>query len=814
MDAAAQTRRSLPEVRSTRFVALAACLLALSLGGCRSWPGFQCTHAPKIDPTGQRVFTYDTPYEQRPGPVTGNERTAVMVSPAKIIAPVGTEVIVQAAVCGPDKTLMAGEKVEWSIAPNSVGYFVQAGESGPLDWLHHVSYHSRKIDNTFAVSATSPKFIMLNRGTPEATDDVPVLRGQAWATVSSPVEGTSFVAAVAPDVRNWNSRKQTTTVYWVDCQWTFPPPAINPQGTRHVFTTLLVKHSNKCPLAGYRVRYEIAGGPPAGFAPNGSQIVEVTSNALGQAPVEIFQQTPAAGTNQINIQVIRPADWPGGDGTQLVVGSGKTTKTWTTSVTGLNIDKSGPTEVAVGGTITYRIDIRNPSDLSARGVVVTDAVPAGLMLLGSNPPASVNGNNLQWQLGDLPAGTARSVELSFRAMQPGVVNNCATVQSADGVQAQDCAATTVTNPTIEITMTGPPQAAVGEDVTFITTVTNRGASTANGLVLVDRFDAGLKHEFAASPIENRELGSLQPGESRKVNVRLRVVQEGRWCNTMELSGDGGIRGSAQACLTAVAATVPAAPPAIVTPPPSTTPAAGQLPQLVVRKTSPVSRAGVGDRVLFNIEIENRGQIAATNLRLVDNYDFPSLRPTQATSGWQPVANGNDLQWTLASLAPGQIIRYQVETLCEAPGARVCNRATLTSAEGARADAEACLEITGRQATLTIDIQDRTDPAPVGNEVAYDITVRNLANVSERNVAVTVELPTQMTPGNGHGGPTQFTVENRTVRFAPIAELRPGESQVFRVMGIARERGSATARATAASQTQQTPVAATTSTSVF
>ncbi|MGC3969334.1 MAG: hypothetical protein QM775_18835 [Pirellulales bacterium] len=420
MDAAAQTRRSMRHGRSLGFAALAACLFVGTLSGCKTFQGLHCSHLPKIDPSGQRVFTYDTPYEQRPGPATSHDRTAVMVSPAKIIAPVGTEVVVQAAVCGPDKTLMAGEKVEWSIAPNSVGYFVQAGESGSLDWLHHVGYHTRKIDNTFAVSATSPKFIMLNRGTPESSDDVPVLRGQAWATVSSPVEGTSFVAAVAPDVRNWNSRKQTTTVYWVDCQWTFPPPAINPQGTRHVFTTLLVKHSNKCPLAGYRVRYEIAGGPAAGFAPNGSQIVEVTSNALGQAPVEIFQQSPAAGTNKINIQVIRPADWPGGDGTQLVVGSGTTSMTWTTSVTGLNIDKSGPTEVAVGGTITYRIDIRNPSDLTARGVTVTDAVPAGLMLLGSNPPATVNGNNLSWRSATCPPVRAqRGSELPRHAAGRG-----------------------------------------------------------------------------------------------------------------------------------------------------------------------------------------------------------------------------------------------------------------------------------------------------------------------------------------------------------------------------------------------------------
>jgi hypothetical protein len=96
---------------------------------------------------------------------------------------------------------MAGEKVEWTIAPTSVGYFIQAGESGPLDWMHHVSYRTRKIDNTFAVSATSAKFIMLNRGTPTPSDDVPILRGQAWATVSSPTEGTTFVTAVAASRR-------------------------------------------------------------------------------------------------------------------------------------------------------------------------------------------------------------------------------------------------------------------------------------------------------------------------------------------------------------------------------------------------------------------------------------------------------------------------------------------------------------------------------------------------------------------------------------------------------------------------------------
>jgi uncharacterized repeat protein (TIGR01451 family) len=616
----------------------------------------------------------------------------VLISPAKVIAPVGSEVIVQAGVCGQDRTLIAGEKVEWSIAPNTVGYFIQAGEAGSLDWLHHVGYHTRKVDNTFAVSATSPKFIMLNRGTPNSSDDVPIYRGQAWVTVSSPVEGTSHVTAAAPNVYGWDARKQTSQIYWVDAQWTFPPPAINPAGSRHTFTTTLIRHSNKCPLAGYRVRYEIASGPPAGFAPNGTQIVEVTSNTLGQAPIEIFQPSPTQGTNVINIQVIRPADWPGGDGTPLVVGSGTTQKTWTTQSAGLSIDKSGPREVPLGGTITYRIDVRNGGDLTARGCTVTDAVPASVQYVGSNPPASVNGTTLSWSLGDLGPGQTRSIELSFRAQQSTVVNNCATVTSLDGVTAQDCAATTITTPTVEITLAGPPQVGTGEDVVFVATVTNRGATPATGLVLFDRYEQGLRHNtMGAGPIENRELGTLNPGESKQVSIPLRAMTPGRWCNNIELVGDGGIRGTAQACVVVVAVTVtPTGPPPVVAVPGGSTPSTPTgRPQLVIRKTGPAT-GPVGGKALFTIEVENQGG-PATNLRVTDKYDI-ALRPSRATDGWKAI--GNDLYWTVPSLAPGAKLRFMVECDLLQPAARACNRGYVTCQEGVNAEAEACLQITG------------------------------------------------------------------------------------------------------------------------
>jgi len=429
------------------------------------------------------------------------------------------------------------------------------------------------------------------------------------------------------------------------------------------------------------------------------------------------------------------------------------------------------------------------------------------VLLGSTPQAAVSGTTLTWNLGDLASGQSRQIEMSFQAQQPAVINNCATVRSADGTTAQDCAATTVTQPTVELTLVGPPSAAVGDEITFTGTITNRGSTPATGIVLVDRFDDGLKHEFSTGPIENRELGTLNPGQSQRINVRLRVTQPGRWCNTMELLGDNGIRSSAQACVIAVQ---PTAPPPVVVPPPSTTqPPVGQ-PVLTVRKTGPV-RAAVGDVVTFSIIVENRGAVPATNVRVLDNYDL-ALKPTRASDGWELA--GNDIFWNVPQLLPNQVYERKVECLCQSPAARACNRATVTSQEGVRSDAEACLEISGRRDVLAVVVVDRRDPVIVGDEMSYDVRITNNAPVADREVVVVITLPNEATPAAGSEGPTQFALNQRTLRFAPVAEIRSGETLTFQIRAVARQPGAAVLRAEVTSSAATTPVVATESTNIF
>lgn len=115
---------------------------------------------------------------------------------------------------------------------------------------------------------------------------------------------------------------------------------------------------------------------------------------------------------------------------------------------------------------------------------------------------------------------------------------------------------------------------------------------------------------------------------------------------------------------------------------------------------------------------------------------------------------------------------------------------MTTAEGTRTDAEACLEITGQRPALTIGIFERSDPVRVGEEVAYDIRVTNNTPVPDNEIVVVVSLPPEMTVAAGTNGPTNFAENNRVLRFAGVSLLRPGETLTYQIRATARAAADA------------------------
>ncbi len=820
-------------------------LCALLVGGCA-----EC-RLPRIDPSGERLFTAPAEparprFKNEPGAPRPWDTVELLLVPRTTIAPVGSEVILLAGVRGPDEYLRTNERVEWSIAAGGVGEFIDFDRGSRCDVFFGDFDRPHKVSSTFVVGSTSRSYIRLTRGTPTPADDVTVLRGQTWASVTSPVEGTSYITAYAPSVFGWEQRKQTARVHWIDAQWRFPPPAINPAGSRHVFTTMVMRRSDQSPCVGWRVQYTIVDGPPAGFAPSGAPTAEVETNASGQASVEILQQQPTPGTNRISIQVIRPPQAGGPSGARLVVGSGFTSKTW--SAPGLSLRKTGPAAGSVGAILTYRIEVANSGDMAADGVVVADEVPDELSFMNSNPQGQLTGRAVQWQVGRLGPGERRIIEVSYRAERQGSVSVCAEAVAAGGLRAKDCVTTaislavpqavpapgaacvgpTTAAPPLDVRIAGPDRAYVGDTVTFEIVITNRGSTTATGIVIKDRYDPGLVHEPGPmrerlqSPIKRLLPEDLPPGQSRRIGVEFQVTTAGRLCQSIEVTGNGGIVASTEACLTAteragMGAPPPATTPAPVAPGPTapgpTTPgpmtSAGATGRVSLRVTGPQT-ASVGTDVDFYIEVANEGFQPLTNLKVLSDFDI-ALDPKGASekvAGYE----GDALYWTIASLSPGQRKTYQVRCTCTKEAPRACQRVKVTAAEASPATQEACLAIRAAGASttagLSITVGTLYGSITEGKQLTYVIRVTNTGKTDDGQVVVKVIVPPEMIPSLLETyGPTRANTQGQIIEFLPVDKLAVGDANAltYRVRVQAKRAGDVLLKAEATSRAQRQPV---------
>lgn len=761
-----------------------------------------CVSAPNsgIDPTGEHVFAasstpvntgsgsqryYDDPMGKLPW-----DDVIVLLSPQETVAQVGTEMILTAGVGAADGYLRTNRRLEWTIGSGGVGQFVAVEKGGFTDLLVGDFNWPRKVNNSFAVGSTGRSNVRLNRGTPTPEDDLMVLRGQGWVSLSSAVEGTSYVTVMSPDVYDWNNRTRSAMVHWVDAQWQFPTPSINRAGTRHLFTTTVHRQSDQSPRDGWLVRYEIASGPPAGFAPDGAQVVEVPTNSAGQGNVEIFQTQPAHGTNQVCIQVIRPANLPGSGGRRLVVASGSTTKTW--SAPDLAVSMTGPASANVGELLTYKIDVSNPGDLPADEVAVELDILGSMEFVDSTQPTENLGNKLVWRLGQLGARLQTSFQVRFRSQKQGSVTNCCRASAAGGLKANGCATTTVGLASIDVCVTGPEQATVGEEAYFEITITNLGKTAATELLISDRLDPGLElKEDRGHRIIKNKLGDLAPGESTWIGVTLVVTAPGRLSQTIEVSGPTVATASAQTFLTAVAA------PADVTAPLAT----GELPGLTPNAPLPLQlkisgpeKRAVGEKARFTIELTNSGATTLYGLKVINDFD-QSLWPELATGGHH--VEDNSMIWTVEELEAGRTKILEIHYQCDAASPKAVCRATVELSDGRRVVDETSLEITVAPTVenplptmpeiepptddLDISVIGLRNPVRVGNNLTYEIRVTNNGTVPYRQLSLTATVPEGMTPDPlGISPPKLFKKDGQTIRFSPIDELQAGKTYTYRV----------------------------------
>ena len=463
----------------------------------------------------------------------------MLMTPSRIVAPVGSEVVVIAGICGSDGFFSVNQPLEWILSNDSVGQFVEIGGMQHPTFNKLVRPSSRKFDGQYAWGRTGLKPQILSRGTPTPVDDIELRKGQTFVTVSSVSPGTSYVTGVAPKAEGWDRRKASTVIHWIDGTWSIPTPTQATAGTVTALTTLITDTEGRG-LKDWPVRYSIVGGAPAEFAPAGSQTAEAKSNTDGQATVQIRQ--PAGqfepGKTQVRVDVVRPSVF---GQPELVVESGLTTIDW--SAPALTIRAIGPRATEQGSPFSYRVEVTNPGDQTARNVIVrTKDLDDSIEFISSNPKPTEYGRQYEWNIGDVVAGApAKIVDMQLKSDKLGNVGLCFEVISQeDRLQTEACAETEIVQPCINLVIEGPSNAQAGDQVTYLLRVENRCDQPLENIQMNIAYDPGLVRPGQSNPaiIGLADNGLMQVNQSETFTFTAIAQGTGQQCLNVTITADG------------------------------------------------------------------------------------------------------------------------------------------------------------------------------------------------------------------------------------------------------------------------------------
>lgn len=664
----------------------------------------------------------------------------------KTTNPVMTQHILVASVKDETGRPLGGKRVEWIVAdtPHGTGNLVAVDPTGW--WAHTRGY---RVNPRYGISHTNHYATVLDRGTEDASDDIVLERGETWCQITSPVQGDTHMIVYAPGIRDETKHKAFIVKHWLDAEWVWPGDAQNRMGAPHAFATIVRRASDKAPLPGMRVLWQIEDDDPdAEFMSTRSNVADTVTDKSGRSEVVLRQMKPSAGENTVSISIFRD------DGVLLDRATAK--KTWMAPTIALS--KTGPAAVSVGDKVTWTMTLSNPSAVDTGELVVTDTVPEGVTVVSTAPPAQEAAGRLKWQLRNLLPQASKTFTIVARTQRTGKVVNVVDAVTAEGISAQAQADLVVTQPGLELSKTGPRVARKGDDIPFQVRVSNPGSGAATNVVVVDQIPEGLSHSTGERTFR-WNVGEIEAGGSREETLALRAERTGNFVNKVAATADGGLEAEAQAPVRVVA------------------------PSAQIAKIGPAERYA-NERATYKITISNDGDAVAQNVIVQDPVPEGSEFVSASNGGVYDEAT-RTVRWDVGDVAPGAAKELRLTLRLVGIG-RIKNVATLT-ADGVQLQAEAVTVVRGRVA-LHCSCHDTEDPVTIGEETTYVVTLRNEGSATATQVVLVNTIPTQMKFVDAQG-PVKFTVKDRIVTFEPVSVLKPGEEVVFRITTKALQVGT-------------------------
>lgn len=202
----------------------------------------------------------------------------------------------------------------------------------------------------------------------------------------------------------------------------------------------------------------------------------------------------------------------------------------------LIVTKNAPDVRYVGRPIKYDITVSNNGDAEAKNTVLRETFSKNVQFVSASHDGKVDGSEVMWNLGTIPIGQSKTVELTVKANSTGPVSASAKARAYCGAGEADIATEVKGIPAILLeTVDVADPIEVGAKETYVITVTNQGSSVGTNIQIVSMLPAEQKYVSSEGPTEAKvdgktvtfaPLKTLQPGRQAVWKVHTEGTGEG------------------------------------------------------------------------------------------------------------------------------------------------------------------------------------------------------------------------------------------------------------------------------------------------
>lgn len=453
-------------------------------------------------------------------------------------------------------------------------------------------------------------------------------------------------------------------------------------------------------------------------------------------------------------------------------------KTYESQTPSMTVDWVTPEVVSVGQEGDFELVLRNRGQVTIEDIVIEQALPKGFELIQAQPKPVQLEEQPVWMVPSLEANQEHRIALRLKPVLAGEAHSHARVTFSTSSSTKF----RVVEPQLKLTADGPESVILGNQAIFNVVVENPGTAPANNTILNLSLPEGLV-PVAKSAVY--EIGTLNAGESRSIRILANMVGLGDHLCQFTATADQSLHATHEHTVRGLGAI------------------------LETKIDGPTFRY-VGRPANFVIVAENNGTAGATNVHVrcavPQTFEFLS-----AQAGGKFDAASKTVNWFVPEIPAGQ--KYQVECELRALDRGEFPVMALSYADrGLRSLVKHETTVEGIAAIL-LEVVDIDDPVEIGTETSYEILVTNQGTDFATGIKIKLDVPEGMQI-TGVKGPSEGTIQDRTVFFAPLPKLAPRADAIYRVRIRGEKAGDFRVQVQAEADTLKSPVTEQESTKVY